>query len=182
MSRETRKKRILKLSVCAMLIGISVVVGALCRTYLTFSVFVRITFENLPIILSGILFGPVYGLVVGASTDLISSVISSQDINPIITVGALSVGLVSGLVSEMGNMLRANKTLKKIIAVVSAHFVGCLIIKTFGLQVYYFPTTSFWYLFAIRAGVYAFICVAETFIILRLLKNKFIKGFSNYEL
>lgn len=182
MSRETRKKRILKLSACAMLIGISVIVGTLCRMYLTFDVFVRITFENLPIILSGILFGPVYGMAVGLCSDLVSSIMSSQDINPIIALGSLSVGLVSGLVTDMCSMLSVNKTVKKVSACVSAHFIGCLLIKTFGLHVYYFSTTSFWYLFGIRLLVYTAICIAESMIILSVLKNKYIKGFSSYEL
>ena len=181
MSRETRRKRILKLSVCAMLIGISVVVGALCRTYLTFGVFVRITFENLPIILSGILFGPVSGAAVGICTDLISSVMSAQDINPIITVGAASVGLVSGCaIKFFGNKKRY--ILSSTLACVFSHVVGSLVIKTFGLKLYYFPNVSFWYLFAIRLGVYTLICASECAILVKLLKNKYIKGFSDYDL
>jgi ECF transporter S component (folate family) len=101
--KNNRKRSLIRLSVSAMLIGISVVVGALCREYLTFGVFVRITFENLPIILCGVLFGPVYGLCAGLCTDLVSSVATAQDINPIITLGAASVGFVSGAVMAVAS-------------------------------------------------------------------------------
>ena len=179
--RDKRKNPIIRLSVCAMLIGISIVIGSVCRAYLTFGVFVRITFENLPIILSGILFGPIYGFCVGLCTDLVSCIVTAQEINPIITAGAAAVGLVAGVFSVFLSVFPKNR-FKHIIPCAAAHVVGCLFIKTFGLHVYYFSTTSFWYLFLIRAAVYAFIATAESAIILLVLKNKFIKGFSNYEL
>lgn len=179
--RSNLKDGIIKLSVCAMLIGISIVVGSVCRYYLTFGVFVRVTFENLPIILSGILFGPVYGMCVGLCTDLISCVATAQEINPIITMGALSVGLVSGMLSKILNKF-PHKKIKTVISCVSAHIIGCLFIKTYGLHVYYFPTTSFWYLFGIRAAVYALIASVETLILLLILSDNYIKGFSDYEL
>lgn len=179
--RDKRKNPIVRLSVCAMLIGISIVIGAVCRLYLTFGTYVRITFENLPIILSGILFGPIYGFCVGMCTDLISCISTAQEINPIIMAGAASVGLIAGMFSSFLSVFPKNK-FKNIIPCVAAHVVGCLFIKTFGLHVYYFPTTSFWYLFGVRAAVYAVIAAAESALIVLILKNKFIKGFSNYEL
>ncbi len=182
MSRETRKKRIMKVSVCAMLIGISTVIGALCREFLTFGIFIRVTFENLPIILAGLLFGPAYGLAVGVSTDLISSLVTGQEINPIITFGALAVGFCAGIAVEMCDMLSAKPFVKRLSACFVAHFMGNLIIKTFGLKLYYFPDTSFWYLFGIRAAVYSGIFVVEFIIITLLLKNTYIKRFSSYEL
>ncbi len=180
--RDALKKQIVKLSVCAMLVGISVVIGSICRAYLTFGVFIRITFENLPIILSSILFGPIYGLVVGVCTDLISCVITAQTINPIITLGAMYVGLVAGTLTELLAKAKINKALKVIVPCVGAHILGCMLIKTFGLWFYYFRSTSFWYLLAIRVCVYTFISAAESFVLFLILKNKYIKDFSDYEL
>lgn len=182
MNRNQRKKYIERMAVSAMLIGISVCVGYLCRIYLTFGMFVRITFENLPIILVGILFGPVYGLVAGVSSDLISSVASAQTINPIITVGAGAVGLMAGITAQIGNKFNINKTVKKTLSCISAHFLGCIIIKTLGLYKYYFSNMSFWYLFGVRSGVYVGICIAEIIMIILLTKNKNIKALSDYEL
>ena len=179
---QIRKSQILKLSVCAMLVGISVAIGYFCRVYLTFGAFVRVTFENLPIILSGVLFGPLYGLVVGTCTDLISSLASAQPINPIITVGAACVGLVSGTVTVFLKKIKVKRFVKRILPCVLAHIVGCIVIKTVGLKLYYFPEASFWYLFGIRLLVYSIICVLECVIISALMKNKYIKDFSDYEL
>ncbi len=163
-----------------MLVGISVVIGALCRNFLSLTPTIRITFENLPVILSGILFGPVYGMACGTCTDLVSSVITGQNINPIITVGALSVGLVSGLVAKLLNKTNISCNVKNILACVSAHVVGSLFIKTFGLHLYYFSTISFWYLFGTRFLVYLLICIVECIMI--SLVYKYIKGLSSYEL
>ncbi len=179
-NRNNLKKQIIKITVSAMLIGISVVIGAVCREYLTFGTFVRITFENLPIILSAILFGPIYGIIVGLCADLIPSIITAQDINPIITAGAMCVGMVSGLTSKL--LSKTSSEIKIIIPCVSAHILGCMFIKTLGLKLYYFPDNSFWYLFGIRFAVYAVISAAETFFLFFILKNNYIKGFSDYEL
>lgn len=180
--RSAIKSGIIKISVCAMLIGISVAVGWFCRLYLTFGVFIRVTFENLPIILCGILFGPIYGLCVGLCTDLVSCVVSAQEINPIITLGAASVGLISGLTSKLLSKISVGKVLRVIAPCFLAHIIGCMFIKTLGLQVYYFSTTPYWYLFGIRSAVYVPIAIIEALILVLLLKNNFIKEFSDYEL
>jgi hypothetical protein len=57
-----------------------------------------------------------------------------------------------------------------------------MIIKTLGLKLYYFPNNSFWYLFGIRFAVYTVISAAETFFLFFILKNNYIKGFSDHEL
>ncbi len=182
MKREYRKSHIIKICVCAMLVGISVVIGMVCREFLNLTSTIRITFENLPVIISGILFGPVYGMVCGTCTDLLSSVITGQNINPIITVGALSVGLVSGFVFKLLKKTNIRDSVKNVLTCVSAHVVGCLFIKTFGLYLYYFSSNSFWYLFGVRFLVYLFICTVECIMISLILKNKYIKGLSDYEL
>ncbi|MBR5506708.1 MAG: hypothetical protein IKV88_01530 [Clostridia bacterium] len=41
----------------AMLTAFSVIIGIVCKNFLTFNVYYRITFENLPIILAGLLYG-----------------------------------------------------------------------------------------------------------------------------
>ncbi|MBO7254085.1 MAG: folate family ECF transporter S component [Clostridia bacterium] len=182
MKRDYRKNHIIKICVCAMLVGISVEIGTLCRDFLNLTPTIRITFENLPVILSGILFGPVYGMLCGTCTDVVSSVITGQNINPIITVGALSVGLVSGLVVKLLKKTNISDNVKNTLSCASAHVVGSLFIKTFGLHLYYFSTSSFWYLFGTRFLVYLFICTAECIMISLILKNKYIKGLSSYEL
>ena len=94
------KNSIKKLTLSAMLVAMSVVIGIFCKTFLNFGGgLFRITFENLPIILSGIMFGPITGALVGIAGDLVSYLLSPQIYPPnlIVTAGAAAAGLISGL-------------------------------------------------------------------------------------
>ena len=65
----------------AMLTALSIVIGIFCKNYLNFgNGLFRVTFENFPIILSGILFGPVVGALVGVCSDVLSYVLSTQSL------------------------------------------------------------------------------------------------------
>ena len=70
----------------AILTALTVVIAYLCK-FLTITPTVRVTFENLPIILAGFAYGPVAGFMTGAAADLISTMISQfgGQINPILT-------------------------------------------------------------------------------------------------
>lgn len=56
----------------------------------------RLTFENLPIFLTSFLFGPTVGGVTALCADLISCLYSGMAPIPLITVGAVLVGVISG--------------------------------------------------------------------------------------
>lgn len=168
-----------------MLIGISMVIGAVCRFYLTLTPFVRITFENMPIILAGVMFGPLCGVAVGVASDLISSLLTGQNINLIITAGAGCVGLFAGSVSYFTNrlMIKIPRNVVITLSCIAAHFMGCVVVKTVGLYWYYYiGTVPFLYLFAIRFGLYFAICVIEILFISLILKNNNIRKFAVYEL
>lgn len=160
------RKSIHVLTLAAMLTAMSVVIGIFCKTFLNFSGgLVRITFENLPIILSGILFGPVIGAVVGVATDLISYLLSPQIYPPnlIVTLGAAVIGLLSGLVSKV--FIRKRGYLQISVATVSAHIVGSMIIKTIGLF-QFFQWAVLW-----RIPLYIVIASAELMVLCLLYKN-----------
>ena len=165
------RKSIHVLTLAAMLTAMSVVIGIFCKTFLNFSGgLVRITFENLPIILSGILFGPVIGAVVGVATDLISYLLSPQIYPPnlIVTLVAAVIGLLSGLVSNVIIIKRVY--LQIIVATVSAHIVGSMIIKTIGLF-QFFQWAVLW-----RIPLYIVISSVEALLICLLYKNSKIKA------
>ena len=79
-----------------MFVALSIAIAAFCKVYLSFGA-IRITFENLPILLSSVLFGPLVGAATGVTADIISCIIAANPINPIITVGAAMIGAVSGV-------------------------------------------------------------------------------------
>ncbi len=122
----------------AMLIAISVVIGIFCKTVLNFGGgLFRVTFENLPIIMSGIMFGPIIGGLVGAATDIISYLLSPQiyAINITVTLGAASVGIVSGFFARY--VFKKNGYARIIFPSIFAHIIGSMIIKPIGLYQFY---------------------------------------------
>ena len=126
------------LTTAAMLTAISVVIGVFCKNFLNFgNGQFRITFENLPVILSGLLFGPAVGGVVGISSDLVSYLLSSQNYPPnlIVTLGAFSIGFISGLVSH--HVGKKQGTLQVVVSAIPAHVIGSMIIKSIGLYQFY---------------------------------------------
>ena len=82
------------------LAAMSIILGKFLQIPNPFQDFIRISFENLPIIIAGFSLGPIAGALVGTVADLIGCVLYGYSINPIITVGAASVGLVAGVISN----------------------------------------------------------------------------------
>ena len=105
-----RHKYIRTITMSGLLVALSVVIGWVCKTYLTFDA-IRITFENIPVILSGILYGPIVGAVVGVVSDMVSCITSpNPSLNPIIMLGAATIGILSGVISRY--IIKKNKLLK----------------------------------------------------------------------
>jgi ECF transporter S component (folate family) len=128
----------MSLTVAAMLVSISVVIGFFCKTYLNFvGGLFRVTFENLPIIMSGVLFGPIVGGFVGAASDLVSYLLSPQTYPPnlVVTFGAAMVGVMSGIMAKY--VVKRRGMVQIIISGAAAHIVGSMVIKTIGLYQFY---------------------------------------------
>lgn len=165
MSRE-RKFNVKRLAVAAMLMAMSVVIGIFCKTVLNFDGgLFRVTFENLPILLAGIMFGPIYGGLVGCGSDLISYLLSAQTYPPnlIVTLGATMVGIISGVVAKL--FIKNHSNLQFIVAGGLAHLVGSMIIKPIGLFTFY------GWLVLWRIPLYLVIAPVEIIIICLLFKN-----------
>ena len=163
-------QRALRLTVFgALLSAISIITGK----YLAFNVgeFIRFSFENLPIIFAGLAFGPIVGALVGVVADLVGCLLVGYAINPIITVGAAVIGLISGLVRFLPEIHGRHEHLFKIIiAVLASHLVGSVIIKSFGLAVFYdLPLIM---LMLWRLLNYTIVGSLEGFILYHLMKNK----------
>jgi len=140
MQKEKKKglKNVYVLVYAAMLSAISVVIGIFCKNFLNFgNGLFRITFENFPIILSGVAFGPIVGACVGAVSDIASYILSTQSfaISPIVTLGAISVGAVSGIMSHY--VIKREGNIRMILSVAAAHLIGSVVIKSIGLFAYY---------------------------------------------
>lgn len=154
------------LTLAAMLCAMSVVIGIFCKNFMNFGAgLFRITFENLPVIISGIIFGPAVGGAVGGASDLISYLLSSQAYPPnlIVTLGAVMIGVTSGVISKY--VIRHTSDRQIILAGASAHIIGSMLIKTIGLYSYY-GMLVLW-----RIPLYLIISSAEILLICLLFKN-----------
>ena len=160
------KKQIRALTTAAMLTAMSVIIGIVCKNFLNFGGgLFRITFENLPIILTGILYGPIVGGAVGAATDLISYFLSAQTYPPnlIVTLGATMVGVVAGIMARF--VVKKRGYAQIILSGATAHIVGSMIIKPIGLFQFYQWAVLF------RIPLYLIIAPIEILILCLLYKN-----------
>lgn len=170
MENKTSQKRLSGnlqlLAVSAFLAALSIV----CGKYLAFSVgnVLRFSFENLPILLAGMMFGPIVGMTVGVVADLIGCVMVAYPINPIVTLGAACIGLLSGI------LFRFTKRLpilwQTCITVILTHLVASVVVKTYGLSQYY--DMPFHILLLWRLLNYAIVGIAEWLLLYTVLKNR----------
>ena len=154
----------------AMLVALSAVIGYVCKTIpaLNLGTGLRITFENLPIILAGVMFGPVAGGCVGGVADLLSCLLSGQTPIPLVLVGSVSVGLASGLFARV--FIRKQGFLRIAVAEVMAHLIGSVIIKTVALYFVFGPIVL--YRIPISIGIVA----VEILLMYAMYKNKNVRN------
>lgn len=171
MSKNLRSPRPLRVTVaCSLLVALSIV----CGKFLQFPIGgpLRFSLENLPILLSGMAFGPLAGVLVGTVADLIGCLVVGYAINPLVTLGAAAIGLVGGVIYRLAAKLPHGWRVT--LAVAAAHLVGSVVIKTFGLAQFYtipFGTLMLWRLFN-----YAVVGTAEGLLLVALLSNKTLRA------
>lgn len=172
--QKSKASRNLRISVfCAFLTALSIVFGK----YLAINLgeVLRISFENMPIILAGIAFGSVWGALTGLLADLIGCVLVGYAINPIVTAGAVLIGATSGMyrfvLSKMGGVSRF---VPVSIVVFASHILGSVLVKTAGLAAFY--EMPYILLLLWRALNYLLVGILESCIIFLLLKNSRIRN------
>ena len=166
MQKSKSKANLLKITaVSAVLAACSIILGKYLQIPIGDAI--RISFENLPILLAAFYFGPISAVAVAVVADLVGCLLLGYTINPIVTLGATAIGLVAGI---FAHILRRQGFLKVFFTVLPAHLIGSVLIKTFGLAKFYsMPLTE---LILIRLFVYLAISAAEIFIIFMLSKNR----------
>ena len=172
MKKDVKNKKIavfgsLRIMVlCSVFVAISIV----CGKYLAIrgGDVLRFSFENMPIILAGIAFGPVAGAAVGIVADLIGCFLVGYAINPIITVAGGLIGAIGGLMYHLCRKLPLWACTA--ITVTACHITGSVLVKTVGLAAFY--SMPLWELMLWRLLNYVIIGIAEGFLIYVLLKNK----------
>ena len=167
--KKTKGLPMRAVAMLAILAAISIILGK----YLAIRVgdVLRFSFENLPILFAGIVFGPIGGILVGVVADLIGCVLVGYAINPIITVGGALIGAVSGALWLIFKKLsHIHLSVKVFVTAFISHLLGSVVVKTFGLAVFY--DMPFFVLMLWRLLNYVIIGVLEAVLLFILLKNK----------
>ena len=166
MSKSSKHLRLLLLM--SLFSALSIVFGKL----LAFNIgdTVRISFESLPILFAGVFLGPLCGAVVGAVADLLGCLLVGYAINPIITLGAVAIGLLSGVIFRIAKPLPM--AVRLFFAVFIAHIFGSVLIKTVGLIVYYESPV---HLFFVRT-YYLGIAAVEGALLLAIAKSNAVRA------
>lgn len=154
------------LAVSAFLAALSII----CGKYLALPVgnVLRFSFENLPILLSGMMFGSITGVLVGVVADLLGCLMVGYAINPLVTLGAACIGLLGGLLFRLTKKLPL--LWQTCITTILTHMVASVIIKTVGLAAYY--DMPFHILLLWRLLNYVIVGVAEWLLLYTVLKNQ----------
>ena len=134
----------------------------------------RMSFENTPIIFAGLAFGPIVGAAVGIVADLVGCLLVGYAVNPLITLGAAVIGIVSGVFRIfLGTRGGVSRYLMILVAILLSHGVGSVLIKTIGLSAFY--AMPYHALLLWRSLNYLIVGSIESVILIPLLSNKRIK-------
>ncbi len=156
---------------CAILSAMSLILGKFLQIPNPFQEFIRISFENTPVILAGIAMGPFAGAFVGVVADLVGCVLYAYPINPLITLGAAAVGFFAG---ASAYVIPRPRIVQIVLAVVMSHTVGSVFVKSIGLAAWYAANydMGFWTFVGWRAITYLLIAALECLLLNALFRNR----------
>ncbi len=170
MSAEKKNARVNIRALCAvaLLTACATVIAYICKSF-TLTPYIRITFENLPLILTGYLFGPWAGLAAGLASDFLNTAVTYGfgQLNPMLTLGAGIVGFTAGAISKW--ILPKQGTMQLAVSVAAAHILGNMIVKSAGMMLYFGTPLP---LLLPRIPLYLGIGIVEFFFLFVLLRNK----------
>lgn len=126
----------------------------------------RFNLGSVPPLLAGIWFGPAAGALVGAVADMLGGLMVGYTLNPVITAGAASIGLVAGLVWRY---LPGRESVRLTTGVFAGHIVGSLCINSLALHLFYSVP---WPALAMRIPTYLILSAIESAVILLLMRSR----------
>ncbi len=171
-----------RLVICALLTAIGVLLaGPLSIPVFPLGIYsLKIGLGTLPVILSGILFGPVYGGIVGGLTDILQVMLFPKGAYvPWFTV----VGILTGLLPSLFFRSGQRPTLPRLFLAVGTSQVFCSVICNTALLVFLYgvPLETILPLRAINQAVSIPVYVFLLFLLLPLLKKVGVSGISKME-
>ena len=149
----------------ALLVAISIILARLLVFYITPAA--RINLGNIPVMLAGLLLGPVAGILTGVVSDLLGSMMSGMAFLPPITIGAALYGLVPALLKKP--LLGKTVSLWRVgIIVFATDIVASLLWNTPWLALW--QGVDYWAMLITKIPVCLGLAIAETLVIFYLYK------------
>ena len=148
----TKKYPLRTLTCAALLLAMDIVLARFTAIPLGYE---RISLQFLPDYMAGLLLGPVWGGLVTLGGDILGMLVQSGGltINPLISLAALLVGVLSGLfLHKKRNELTYGKIL---IALIITQLIADIAIKSFALHLYFYQAVPFWQIAGVRFAVRA---------------------------
>lgn len=155
------------LTLLAMLTAVSIILARFLGFYITDSV--RVSFEYFPIILAGVLFGPLAGAVVGGLADFLgATLLSGLGFFPPVIVGPILAGLLSGIFAKYVFKGSLDSLWKAILTAAIPDLLANLLWGTFSLSLLYH--SPFFAFLALRTPMKLVITVVDTVLVLAVYK------------
>jgi ECF transporter S component (folate family) len=135
----TTLKKPKTLAVCAMLAALSVI---LARFIIPMpNAFTRFSIEAVPIVIAGVLFGPLAGGIVGFIADLVGCLFSGYGYNPLFCVPPILYGVLPGLLSFV--MAKKTDILRVAVVFLPPVVIGSILYQSWSLATVYNSKGSF---------------------------------------
>jgi len=153
-------------------VGINIILSRIGAIML-FNNSVRMSFGNVPLIISGIILGPLAGLMTGVVSDLLGFLINSHGgaYHPGFTISAGLTGLIPGLIVLAGARFGFQKF--SLSTVVASNVLVYLLISGFfnTLWLTHLLGTGFWVLFPARLASHGLVTVVNTMLVYAVVKS-----------
>lgn len=168
MSKTNTNKRITTrmMVALALLSAISIILSRFCVIYFTDNL--RLSFGNIPILIAGLMFGPIAGALVGGVTDIIGSLLlSGLGWYPPLTITPVVMGLIAGLLRSF--VMKNMKFYRVAITAFIANAIGTMFWSTLSLS--WMRGVPVWSLAVVRVPFYIGVAVLEAFVLFVLLRS-----------
>ena len=164
-NQQKNQLNVRTMAILAMFTAISIVL----TRFLVFQPTPSVRFElgNVPIMLSGFMFGPLAGMLVGAAADFVGAIIRGQGFDIPLMLVPMFMGCMAGL---LRNYIVKNPSYIKILGfTLTVNIIGKMIWTTYWLSI--IIGRPFMEMFPIRVGVYTVIPILEATVIFALVSN-----------
>ena len=164
--RKNVRFPVIALTTCAILTALGIIIARLFA--LAPNEFTRFSMESVPIFLSGLLFGPVAGAMVGFATDFIGCLFSPYGFNPLFCLPPILYGVCGGVFRRF--LARKVSLWRVAAAFLPAVILGSILWQSFMLDLVY--GSGFLVLLSARSIQFAVVLVLDTVLTYILLRSK----------